>query len=86
LTSTGSTSYSQTNIGNNATGTALNSADYLEVDKYTTNVPLTAMTIHTYGTASGNVKVSIYSNASGYPGTLLFTEVAAVKLPILGLI
>ena len=46
-------------------------------DMYTTTVPLTATTIRTYGTTSSNIKVSIYSDNSGSPGTRLFTEVAA---------
>jgi hypothetical protein len=77
ITTTGSTSYPTTNIGNTSTGTAGNLSNYIEADKYTTTVPFTAQAIHTYGTASGNVKVSIYSDSSGNPGSKLFTEVAS---------
>ena len=48
----------------------------LTASKYTTTVPLTVNQIKTYGTAAGNVKVSIYTDSSGSPGTRLFTEVA----------
>jgi len=60
MTTTGLTSYPTTNVGNTATGTAYNEAAYVEVDRYTTTDPLTAITIKTYGTVSGNVKVLIH--------------------------
>jgi hypothetical protein len=78
LSSIGSTNYPQINVGYTSTSAAANSVNFLEVDKYTTAVPLTAMTIKTYGTGGGNVKVSIYSDAGrGTPEALLFTEVAS---------
>jgi len=78
VTTTGSTNYPTTNIGN-TTGSYSNpnSINYLVADKYVTTVPLTAITIYTWGTGGGNVKVSIYSDSSGSPGTELFTEVAS---------
>jgi hypothetical protein len=76
ITTVGLTSYSTT-FGNTATGSGAVSGNYLVVDQYTLNQPLIVTQIHTYGIVSGTVKVSIYSDASGYPGTLLFTEVAS---------
>jgi PKD repeat protein len=63
-------------IGNlSSTTTASETGGILYVDNYTTSVPLNAINISTYGTLSGNVMVSIYSDNNGYPGTLLFTAV-----------
>ena len=76
----GSTNYPTTNIGQTGTGTNNLNSGVLSADKYTTTVPLTAIQIKTYGTANGNVKVSIYSDTSGFPGAKLFTEVAAAVL------
>src|SRR6185312_11830493 len=49
--------------------------------QFTTTVPLTAITIKTFGTVSSgtnNVKIAIYrDNGSNLPGTLLFPAVAA---------
>jgi hypothetical protein len=80
IATVGSTSY-QTN-GNyvgypTPDSTGQDSANYLVADQYTTTVPLTAIQISTYGNASGNVKVTIYGDNSGVPGTRLFTEVAS---------
>jgi hypothetical protein len=78
ITTTGTSVYPQTSIGSTATATGNNAGNYLIVNQFTSNVPLTAIAIRTFGTASGNVKVSIYNdNGSDYPGTLLFTEVAS---------
>jgi hypothetical protein len=75
-TSIGSTTYPITNIGNTNTGTSLiNSGNYLVCDKYVTTIPLTATVIHTWGDVSGTVRVTIYTDNSGSPGTKLFTEV-----------
>ena len=64
-------------IGNlSSTTTASEPLNTLYVNNYTTTVPLNAINISTYGTAAGNVMVSIYSDNNGYPGTLLFTAVA----------
>lgn len=81
ITTPGSTSYPQTNIGNTLTQTGNCAGNYLTVNQFTTTVPLTAISIRTFGTVSSgsnNVKVSIYSdNGTNSPGTLLFTEVSS---------
>ena len=57
-------------IGNlSSTTSGSETRNTLYVDNYTTTVPLNAINISTYGTASGNVMVSIYSDNNGYPGT-----------------
>ena len=64
-------------IGNlSSTTSGSETAGRLYVNNYTTTVPLNTINISTYGTVSGNVMVSIYSDNNGYPGTLLFTAVA----------
>jgi hypothetical protein len=74
---TGTQSVNPTNVGYTSTATSNNSGNYLVVDQFQTTVPLTTVTIKTYGTVSGTVKVSIYNDSSNYPGTLRFTEVAS---------
>lgn len=72
------TSYPSTNVGYTSATSHVSPSQQIFVDKYTTSVPLTALTISSYGTATGNIKVAIYANStsSNRPGTLLFTEVA----------
>jgi len=82
LTAQGTTNYPQTNIGNTQTASpGSNAGNTLIFDQFTTTVPLTAISIGTFGTVSSgtnNIKVSIYSdNGSNSPGTLQFTEVSA---------
>ena len=79
ITTTGSSSYLQTIIGNNATGNNPVSSSYLVADKYITSVPLTGLTIYTHGYANGSVKVSIYTHNStnNLPDVQLFTEVTS---------
>lgn len=77
LTSTGSTSYPTSIIGNNTTGTTnAPQPNYLVCNKYTANVPLTAISIYTWGNQGGNGKVAIYSDNGGTPGNKLTTEVS----------
>lgn len=78
LSSTGSTTYPTTNIGNTNTGTGAFSANYDVLDKYSTSFPMTAIEIHTRGTASGNVKVNLFSDSSGPSSKLLTTVAGAV--------
>jgi hypothetical protein len=79
ITAPGTTNYPQTIIGNSsAQNTGLsNSASFLVCDKYATTVPLTAIRMVTLGRVNGNVRVAIYSDNAGSPGTKLFTEVAS---------
>ena len=77
VTTTGTTSYPQTNIGNTLTETGSNAGNFLIFNPVTTTVPLTAIAIRTYGSASGTISVTIYNDNAGTPGTKLFTEVAA---------
>ena len=63
-------------VGSTSTGTQDNASGYMLWESYTTAVPLTATKIYTYGTVSGNVKVAIYSDNAGTPGTKLTTEVS----------
>ena len=77
ISTPGNTNYPQLTIGNTLTENSGNAGNYLAFDPVTIAVPLTAIAITTYGSASGNIKVSIYSDNSGNPGTKLFTEVAA---------
>jgi len=78
ITSAGSTNYptGTINVGNINTGTQVNSHDYLIWESYTTSVPITVNKIYTYGTVGGYVKVAIYSDNAGNPGTKLTTEVS----------
>ena len=72
----GTTNYPQTVVGDQLTANnGHNAANNLIFDPITTAAPLTAITIRTYGSASGSVKVTIYTDNAGTPGTKLFTEV-----------
>ena len=77
ITTPGTTGYPQTTVGNILTENGNDAGNYLIFDPVTTTVPLTAISIRTYGNNSGNIKVTIYSDNTGTPGTKLFTEVTA---------
>jgi len=78
LTTIGSTSYPTAIVGNNVSlNTYLHGdSNYLVADQYTTTVPLAAVQTMTNGSGGGNLKVSIYSNATGnVPGSKLCTGI-----------
>jgi hypothetical protein len=80
ITTVGTTNYPQIDVGNTGTGTSDVEGSFLVVDPFITTIPLTAIQIRTWGTISSgtnNVKVSIYNDATGWPGTLLFTEISS---------
>lgn len=77
ITAPGTTNYPQTTIGNTLTEASNNSGNFLIFNPVTTTVPLTAISIRTYGSANGTISVTIYNDNSGTPGSKLFTEVAA---------
>ncbi len=79
LTTTGSTNYPLAVTGETRTGTAIVAANYLTCDKYSIAVPLTAISIETWGNAGGNAKVTIYDHdpVKNAPKTKLFPEVAS---------
>ncbi len=79
ITTTGTTSYPQTTIGNTLTEASGNAGNNLIFNQVITSVPLTAIAIKTYGSVSSTngIKVSIYNDNAGNPGTKLFTEVTA---------
>ncbi|MDY0001161.1 MAG: hypothetical protein RBU30_07705 [Polyangia bacterium] len=79
ITGPGSTDYPAITVGNPSTGSGPVSASYLVADRYTTTVPLTAVRLHSWGIAAGNVKISIYDHdvANDLPGQRLFPEVTA---------
>jgi hypothetical protein len=74
----GSTAYPTRTVGNQATGTGPVAKDHLVGDRYTLEAPLTVRSIHTYGTAGGHAKVSIYDHdaVNDVPGNRLLPEVA----------
>jgi hypothetical protein len=72
------TAGAQINVGNTATSTGSDAGNYITVDQYATTVPLNVTQIKTYGTSSGTLSVTLYSDdGNNYPGTKLFTEVSA---------
>jgi hypothetical protein len=75
ITTVGSTNYLQTTVGTTTTDTQSDAGNYFIADPFTVTAPLTAKTIYTYGSASGQVSITIYSDNAGSPGTKLFTEV-----------
>ena len=77
ITTPGTTAYPQTTIGNALTEASNNAGNFLIFNPVTTTVPLTAISIRTYGSVSGTISVTIYNDNSGTPGSKLFTEVAA---------
>ncbi len=77
ITAPGTTSYPQSTIGNTLTEASNNAGNFLIFNPIITTVPLTAISIRTYGSASGTISVTIYNDNSGTPGTKLFTEIAA---------
>jgi len=72
------TSYPSIKIGYTSASGQTDNANQIFADQYTTTVPLTAISISSYGTENGNVKVAIYTNSPSLnrPETLLFPEVA----------
>ncbi|MEO8416709.1 MAG: SprB repeat-containing protein [Ginsengibacter sp.] len=77
ITTPGTNAYPQTTIGNTLSELSNNAGNFIIFNPITTTVPLTAISIRTYGSANGTISVTIYSDNSGVPGTKLFTEVAA---------
>ena len=77
ITTPGTTNYPQTTVGNTLTEVSNDAGNFLIFNPVTTTVPLTAITIRTYGSASGTISATIYNDNAGTPGTKLFTEVAA---------
>lgn len=78
ITTPGTTGYPQTIVGNVLTEVSNNAGNFLIFNPVTTTVPLTAVSIRTFGSANGTISVTIYNdNGSGAPGTKLFTEVSA---------
>ena len=78
IATSGTTNYPQTTIGNILTEASNNAGNFLIFNAVTTTVPLTVISIRTFGSVSGTISVTIYNDNSGTPGTKLFTEVAAV--------
>jgi len=77
LTSTGSTSYPTSYVGDHSTGTGAGAAGYLHAKKFTLTAPATLTKIGVYSIAAGNVKVGLYADSAGYPGALLISPVAS---------
>lgn len=78
VTSIGSSNYPETNVGVTTSDTGHVTNNYLVADQYVTSVSLTVFQISSYGQASGNVEIAIYTDNSGVPGNLISgTEVSA---------
>jgi hypothetical protein len=74
ISTPGTTNYPQTIVGNTSNGNGNDGGNYCIANYITTTVPLTAIAIKTFGTAGGNVKLAIYTDNSGSPGTKIYGE------------
>ena len=78
ITTVGNTNYPQTIVGDQTTTpNGSNSGNNLTFNPVTIASSLTAISIRTFGTTSGQISVTIYNNNAGVPGTKLFNEVTA---------